>query len=162
MADLCQQAGRLRATAGSCRWPVCAGLFRSRLWACVHAPRTSPTPNPKVSTARHTHPPPSASHGMRHERGDCRQIDGGCQVCIIRIACSCHSTLTHAHDMRFAACHPCTCSCLTCLTCMRRFPAADSPRAGATRGDPEPGSKSGAATLPTSHHSFTLLHTCPP
>ena len=81
--------------------------FRSRLWACVHAPRTSPTPNPKVSTARHTHPPPSASHGMRHERGHCRQIDGRCQICIIRIACSCHSTLIHAHDMRLAACHPC-------------------------------------------------------
>ena len=61
-----------------------------------------------VSTARHTHPPPSASHGMCHERGDCRQIDGRCQICIIRIACSCHSTLIHAHDMRFAACHPCT------------------------------------------------------
>ena len=64
--------------------------------------------------------------------------------------------------MRFAACHPCMCSCLTCLHCMRRFRHANSPRAGATRGDPEPGSKLGAATFPTSHHSFTLLHTCPP
>ena len=81
---------------------------------------------------------------------------------IIRIACSCHSTLMHAHDMRFAACHPCICSCLTCLTCMRRFPAADSPRAGATRGAPGPGSETGIVACPAPHHPCTLLHTCPP
>ena len=64
--------------------------------------------------------------------------------------------------MRFAACHSCIHSSPTCLTCVRRFPAADSPRAGATRGAPGPGSEAGIVACPAPHHPCTLLHTCPP
>ena len=64
--------------------------------------------------------------------------------------------------MRFAACHPCTCSCLTCLTCVRRFRCAYSPRAGATRGARRAGSEYGNAACPAPHHPCTMLHTCTP
>ena len=162
MADMGQQTGCESTQRLAIRCPVCARLFGRRLWAALPASHAGCTSNPKVCTPRFTHPAPFAPHGMAYGHGACHPFAGYGNPTVIQIGHSCHSALTHANDMRFAACHPCTCSCLTCLTCMRRFPAADSPRAGATRSDPEPGSKSGAATFPTSHHSFTLLHTCPP
>ena len=96
--------------------------------------------------------------------GECprHEFECTCHVCMIRIAHSCHSALTHAHDMRFAACHPCICSCLTCLTCVRRFGCAYSPRAGATRGARRAGNESGIAACPAPHHPHTMLHTCTP
>ena len=64
--------------------------------------------------------------------------------------------------MRFAACHSCIHSSPTCLTCVRRFPAADSPRAGATRGARRAGGEQGTAAFPAPPHPCALLHTCPP
>jgi hypothetical protein len=91
----------------------------------------------------------------------CHPLAFGSHPDRIRFSLPCHSHLTHAHDMRFAACHSYMPSSLTCLHCMRRFWYAHSPRAGATRGVPGPGSESGTAATPAPHHPCTLLHTCP-
>ena len=128
----------------------------------LHASHAGCTSNPKVCTPRFTHPAPFAPHGMACGHSACHPFAGYGNPTVIQIGHSCHSALTHAHDMRFAACHPCTCSCLTCLTCMRRFPAADSPRAGATRGARRAGNESGIAACPAPHHPCTMLHACTP
>ena len=45
---------------------------------------------------------------------------------------------------------------------VRRFPHADSPRAGAACGARRAGGEQGTAATPALYHSCTMLHTCTP
>ena len=154
---------RLRSDANrACGCPllgqIAAAICRCHFGQVCTPPHSSPCPNPKVPCPRYMHPPPSAPCDMPYGCGDCHEIDGGCQICMIRIACSCHFHLIHAIDMRFAACHPSILPSLTCVHCLRRLLCEDVRILSPCRFDPHPADREAVSGAQAACTVVWLLH----
>ena len=86
-----------------------------------HCPATTQLSIAMLDTImKHCSMPLTTPHFVFHA---CHRLSHG--IPHYSISHACHSHLPHAHDMRFTACHSCTCPSLTCLQCVRRFSGDD-------------------------------------
>ena len=136
MVNMGQQAGCESAQREAILRPVCAGVSQKPSYSGVHALPLLSTPIAKYSTLSY--------HVIEHCHA-CFATARHFASCLfhfavafpeIRFSLPWHSHLTHAHDMRFAACHAYMPSSLTCLQCMRRFSGGAVVCDGLRRFDP--------------------------